>query len=313
MNNLAKSYLVLVAFLSAAIFSPLSAGANIERFVAAKECFKRPEPLVCPAPKECPKFDPTLLCPIDPEPRQCGDDKKKPCEFKLADGRTIELEEVILDIPISHLEAIQDWDYEQNYNDVKWNQDFFNAAGIDAFFVGFENLGVNYETGEVKVRTCVRTVEGCFVPETRIMLADEHGPTEYVEIKHIAAGDFVYNPLREKAQRVSRVIESNETADLVEVSFAGEKMTVTGTHPMYVPHTGEVLTASELKAGMSIQTFRGEIVAIDSIRSIAPDWGQKVVNIELESDSDDYKDHALLAEGGVTLDWRIQVILSTPN
>ena len=147
-------------------------------------------------------------------------------------------------------------------------------------------------------------VEGCFAPETKILLADG---TERA-IEDISAGDMVLNPNTGQAMRVRSLLESYEDKPLVEVVYGGRALRVTSQHPM-VTQRG-VIPALSLLSSDSVQTSDGNLHAVEQVNILPLEPKQRVINLELDTDSQTFSDRYIVAEGMVTGDLRVQTLLA---
>lgn len=141
---------------------------------------------------------------------------------------------------------------------------------------------------------------GCFVPETMIKLAD--GTEKAIE--DLKAGDVVYNPVTKVNVAIKSILESAESDPIVSVVTQDGSIEVTQSHPM-VTDRG-IVKASELYVGDRVLTESGEYFEVQNISELPVSYSQRVLNIILDSDSEDSNDHMVLADGIVTGDLIVQ-------
>ena len=154
-----------------------------------------------------------------------------------------------------------------------------------------------YDQGEVCWTCTWVRVFGCFAPETTLLLANG----EEKAISDIRKGDFVWNPVTEKAVEVEFVMESAEAEPLIEiVTINGKSLKVTQKHPIQTKAGLKV--ASDLKLGDSVEVSNGDFEQIVSVENLEVQNSQTVYNLMLNADSDDLDDHMVLADGVVAGD-----------
>ncbi len=147
-----------------------------------------------------------------------------------------------------------------------------------------------------------RWVPGCFVPETLIRVAD--GGLRRID--ELAAGDFVYNPIKRAPVRIRRMIRGGEAKDLVRYEAAGGlAVTVTTGHP--VPTARGLIKAEQLNDLDWVLGGDGDYHPLTSLLSLAPAPDQIVWNIELDTEATDPMARMIEANGGlVTGDFILQ-------
>jgi hypothetical protein len=158
----------------------------------------------------------------------------------------------------------------------------------------------NADAANCKATTILRQDLGCFAPNTRIRLGDG---TSEKRISELADGDLVWNPIRQKAMAIQRLMIGPEKIPLWTVTSESGVVRVTAKHPFLTP-TG-IRSADELKAGDRLLGIKGEekILSVMEDSHAPTDW---VWNFEIVTDSKDPADHAILADGVVTGDLYLQ-------
>jgi hypothetical protein len=150
---------------------------------------------------------------------------------------------------------------------------------------------------------CLRT-DGCFVPETKILLAD--GSSRAIE--DLSAGERVWNPVSKRPARIKFIRQGGENKPLIKIAYGNDRLTVTDQHP--------VLTAAGLKqAGLLtkddiILDGEGREHPLSVLEKVLPVEGQQVINIMLEGPTDSVEDHYVVADGIITGDLLLQVRLA---
>lgn len=145
---------------------------------------------------------------------------------------------------------------------------------------------------------------GCVTGETSIRFADGKDRPAY----GVREGDLLWNPVRRKAQRVKRWLTGPEALPLVEVGLGKDKVRVTSKHPFFVEREGKtvVVGGAELKKTDKLLGPDELYHPISSLETLHLGARQKVYNFELETLSEDPKDHMLSANGIVTGDLWLQ-------
>ena len=119
----------------------------------------------------------------------------------------------------------------------------------------------------------------CFVAGTQIK--SENGSTAIEEIK---VGDYVFAADPESGESgYKRVLQTfvNETYETVDVTFEGETITTTPTHPFYVPNKGWT-NAIDLRAGDILVTCNGKYVVVEKVQHEILENPIEVYNFEVE-------------------------------
>ena len=146
-------------------------------------------------------------------------------------------------------------------------------------------------------------IEGCFVPETLITLANGSQKA----IKDLTAGELVLNPLTGKGVAIKSILESSEELAIIAITAGGKTVKVTQTHPVYTERG--VLAANQLKATDKVSLGQG-FQAITEIKELEIQTGQKVLNLRLDIDSEELTDHLLISDGIITGDLTAQEIVN---
>jgi Fe2+ transport system protein FeoA len=148
----------------------------------------------------------------------------------------------------------------------------------------------------------LRTMRGCFVPETLITMAD--GTKK--QIQHIKLNDRVKNPLTGLSAIVIRVTTGPEAdKGLFELGFRdGPKVVVTSKHP-FLTRQG-LKQAEELKVNDEIIVATGSYKKIDHLIQRAASPNQTVVNIAVTGQTFEASDHMIEADGIIAGDLFLQ-------
>ncbi len=146
-----------------------------------------------------------------------------------------------------------------------------------------------------------RSPGGCFDPATKILMAN----MQWVEIKDIEKGDYVWNPVRQKKAKVLKIVAGEEKHDLYEVGFGDLRMLITEKHPVVT--TEGVKLAYKLTVDDTIIDWRGSGQKITHLKTVPTFPGQVVINIEIEGDSIDWEDHSIVANGILSGDLALQM------
>ncbi len=119
----------------------------------------------------------------------------------------------------------------------------------------------------------------CFVAGT--LVKTEDGSKVIEEIK---VGDYVFATDPESGESgYKKVLQTfvNETHETVDVTYDGETITTTPTHPFYVPNKGWT-NAIDLRAGDILVTSNGEYVVVEKVQHEILESPIKVYNFEVE-------------------------------
>ena len=119
----------------------------------------------------------------------------------------------------------------------------------------------------------------CFVAGTAILTLDGSKP-----IESIKAGDYVYATDPETGESsYKRVVQTfeRETDEIVKVTYGGETITTTPTHPFYVPQRGWT-EAIKLRAGDILVKNNGEYVVVEKVQHEILETPVIVYNFEVE-------------------------------
>jgi len=148
----------------------------------------------------------------------------------------------------------------------------------------------------------VRTMRGCFAPETLITMADGSRKP----IADIKINDAVRNPLNGTANLVSRVTRGPEASKgMIEVGFADGPMVVVTTKHPFITRAG-LKQADELSKTDEIIVKGGAFRKVDRIVKRAAKKDQQVVNIAIAGPNFEASSHMLEADGVVAGDLFIQ-------
>ncbi len=123
-----------------------------------------------------------------------------------------------------------------------------------------------------------------------------------VEVKRLAASDRVLDPTTKRAMRVARVIRGPEPyGRTIELATAEGSVVFTEQHP--IPTSTGVKAAKDVRVGDLVWNAEGKKREIVRRMDRAPDETRSVYNVELETTSEDERDHHLVANGIVVGDW----------
>lgn len=148
---------------------------------------------------------------------------------------------------------------------------------------------------------------GCFKDDTRILLGDQK--TEKL-ISELNSDDRVWSPRRQKAYPVRHITRGPEKVPMLLIQAGGRSLQVTGQHPF--PVAEGYKAAHSLKLGELIKLSDDQWAEIEGIESIASEGRDPIVwNLELEAPNDDLEAHEVVANGVVTGDLLIQVLLQS--
>ena len=119
----------------------------------------------------------------------------------------------------------------------------------------------------------------CFIAGTLILTEKDE-----VQIEDIETGDYVYATEPETGESsYKRVVQTfeRETYEIVKVTYGGETITTTPTHPFYVPEKGWT-SAIELRAGDILVKNNGEYVVVEKVQHEILETPVIVYNFEVE-------------------------------
>jgi hypothetical protein len=152
---------------------------------------------------------------------------------------------------------------------------------------------------------CTRTnVTGCFVPGTKIQLYNG----EEKSIENIVYTDVLKNPLNGEAVTIKRLIKGAEKENIYTFHVGGKKISVTKTHPMFTDHG--LKKAMEVSMDDKILIQDKTYLFPDEIKIEAPSSNLQVYNIELDLESRDAYERAIIANGIATGDYLLQQEIS---
>lgn len=148
----------------------------------------------------------------------------------------------------------------------------------------------------------LRTMYGCFAPETLITMADG----KQKQIQNIQLNDRVKNPVTGHAAIVIRITKGPEAEKgLFEVGFkGGNKVVVTSKHP-FLTRQG-LKQAEELTSSDEIIVKAGEFRKIDHLVRRPSNANQQVINIAVTGTTFEAADHMVEADGIITGDLFLQ-------
>jgi hypothetical protein len=139
---------------------------------------------------------------------------------------------------------------------------------------------------------------GCMDEHTLVTLADG----SRLEIKRLSPGERVLDPTTKRAMRVARVVRGPEPfGRTIELGTSEGAVVFTEQHP--IPTGAGVKPAKDVRVGDLVWNAEGKKREIVRRMDKAPDESRVVVNVELETTSEDERDHVLLANGIVVGDW----------
>ena len=119
----------------------------------------------------------------------------------------------------------------------------------------------------------------CFIAGTLILTEKDE-----VQIEDIETGDYVYATDPESGESsYKRVVQTfeRETYEIVKVTYGGETITTTPTHPFYVPEKGWT-EAIKLRAGDILVKNNGEYVVVEKVQHEILEAPITVYNFEVE-------------------------------
>ena len=181
-----------------------------------------------------------------------------------------------------------------------------NAAGWYAVNYRATIKGIDSESCTISATATsapeLRTMRGCFAPETLITMAD--GTKK--QIQDIKLNDRVRNPLTGLSAIVIRITKGPEAEKgMLEVGFKdGARVIVTSKHP-FMTRQG-LKQADELTDSDEIAVGIGAFKKVDHLvrRPVAKD--QNVVNIAVTGKTFEAADHMIEADGVITGDLFLQ-------
>ncbi len=141
---------------------------------------------------------------------------------------------------------------------------------------------------------------GCFDASTKIRMAD--GTDK--EIKLLEEQDRILNPITQKSVAIKRVTRGPEKHPLLSIQTADGLVKVTSKHPFL--SVAGLKQADELLVGDKIIDSKGNLQSILSIQKGQEAPQEWVWNFELDTESKEASDHAILANGIVTGDLYLQ-------
>ncbi len=166
-------------------------------------------------------------------------------------------------------------DYAFNGNDAAYRTT--EAVLYTAAFAYIEIGSMYQATGQDDLSDCMDTQ--CFVAGT--LIKTEDGPKE---IEKVESGDCVFATDPETGESgYKKVLQTfvKETYETVDVTYDGETITTTPTHPFYVPNKGWT-NAIDLRAGDILVTCNGKYVVVEKVQHEILESPIKVYNFEVE-------------------------------
>ncbi len=369
LTSIHSSFLVLIAFYLAISVFPCTVRADVaagspeeNKDLASGAPVSTPTPAVSTPPVTIP---PTTTYPwtnktcTDPATQVlCGNDTatpQNPFEIICTDYNQIKVHDVWANgelitawIPwtdgmstvlavVNGLTENDSTNYQYDTVNAWWSENNYAFDGVTAWdHEGDPNLVAHCikagsDVADPVVCGCGRfTATGCFPPGVRITLSN--GLTKAVE--DLAAGDMLWNPIRQQPVAVKRIIEGPEAEPLIEFGYNGGLVRVSQKHPVMVSPEGtdgmqrsayqaaslkalapgqkpgwNPVQASAIKIGDVIQGSDGKLHPISYIKSLPVEEGQIVVNFEVDTPSLEPEDHAVLSDGVVTGDFTLQLLI----
>lgn len=119
----------------------------------------------------------------------------------------------------------------------------------------------------------------CFIAGTLVLTEEGAKPIEAVEL-----GDTVYASDPETGKKGYKQVVmtfERETDELIKVTYSGETVTTTSTHPFYSPQKGWT-KAIDLRAGDMLVTSNGAYVIIEKVEHELLETPVTVYNFEVE-------------------------------
>lgn len=147
--------------------------------------------------------------------------------------------------------------------------------------------------------------QGCFAPGTQILLSDRESTKAAEEI---VSGDILWNPVEQKAVKVTRVIHSAEKDPFIRLGFDNSVVTVSQTHPVLTSVGPK--KARELKLGDLVAASSGGFKPLTILDILPVEEGQWVINFEFEKDVEE-KFEYIVADGIIAGDITLQTLLNT--
>jgi Fe2+ transport system protein FeoA len=181
-----------------------------------------------------------------------------------------------------------------------------NAAGWYAVNYRATIKGIDAESCTISAAATsapeLRTMRGCFAPETLITMAD--GSKK--QIQEIKLNDRVKNPLTGLSAIVIRVSKGPEAdKSMLEVGFKdGSKVVVTSKHP-FMTRQG-LKQADELTDADEIIVRSGAFRKVDHLVRRPVNGSQTVVNIAVTGKTFEAADHMIEADGVIAGDLFLQ-------
>ncbi|HEY8076015.1 MAG TPA: Hint domain-containing protein [Labilithrix sp.] len=140
--------------------------------------------------------------------------------------------------------------------------------------------------------------EGCFDEHTLVTLADG----SRMEVKRLTSSERVLDPTTKRGMRVARLVRGPEPfGRTIELATAEGSATFTEQHP--IPTSTGVKAAKDVHVGDLVWNAEGKKREIVRRMDRAPDETRSVYNVEIDTASEDERDHHLLANGIVVGDW----------
>ena len=140
---------------------------------------------------------------------------------------------------------------------------------------------------------------GCLTESAKITMAD----LSIKKISDVKVGDFVHNPLTERAQEVVRVLSGPETKPMVHLEVEGvdEPITMTSGHPVVTAYGP--MPAKDLREFHTVLDAENNLRKINKI-SYHHGYVDRVWNLGLEGEEE--VDFYFVANGVVSGDLKIQ-------
>jgi hypothetical protein len=184
----------------------------------------------------------------------------------------------------------------------RWNDRFNGRVNGGWILAGskVENVGPANGKGEYCYQCATMRIDGCFVPETKILMADG----SQKKLEDLAAGELVVSGKTGAPIAIKSLLESNEDKPIIAVAIGDRRVSVTQQHPF--PTSRGWMAASDLKVGDRIREPDGRDAEVTSIEELPIIPSQRVLNMQLATDSQDYYDHLVIADGIVTGDLFVQ-------
>jgi hypothetical protein len=221
--------------------------------------------------------------------------------------------------------------YTNIYNNVTNNQLFICVDVYVPITININNGGDDHDGDRGKEceykhdrQDCdfCRRWMGCFDPNTNIVMGDKSTKMA-VDIKE---GDLVWNPIAERAARVTKRVAGPEELAMIEFGYGDKLVKVTQDHPVVVQKLAveasllsdtlnmssayTVKQARDLSKDDSVLGSDGQYHRIDVLRQLPLKANQAVINFELEGGSNDIRDHAVVANGIISGDLAVQNTLT---